>query len=221
MKKSLILIAIALMVLVPVFAVEETEAEETPAVTRGTATTTIVDTRIKLEPQYLYGITDAEIEGTETSISNVSEIQLSRNTGSNTLSSATKYVSYIFKEYEDVTLYISIDGDMIGWDKTNDKADTSITTKIPLDITVEATDDHYDEDVLGNAKDYTTKTTLVEIDSTNDANTEKKIVTYEGTKLVSDVRWCSAKLTVEPQNNLDGVQMGYYLATITLTAKSK
>ena len=76
MKKSLILIAIALMVLVPVFA-ENTGSSDTAGDTSTVVvrkmptgeenTTTKVETTIGLQPEYYYGVTDAELSSKELS----------------------------------------------------------------------------------------------------------------------------------------------------------
>lgn len=228
MKKSLILIAVALMVLVPVFADASTDTETT-AVVRAMPdgkenSQTEVETTIGLQPKYTYGVTDAALSSKDGTISNMSKITLLRNANSNTLSTANEYVSYRFEENEAVTLYISISGDMQPWDSKNNKKDESRTTTIPLTLTVAETQDKYS--TVGTDGKYGTdgtikNTTLVTINSSTEGDTEKAIVSYDGKTKVGDISWCSAGLEIAPQKSLDGVQLGYYLATITLTAKSK
>ena len=227
MKKSLILIAIAIMVLVPVFATDtgnDTASETSTVVIRkmpdgSEKSETKVETTIGLQPKYYYGVTDAELSSKDDTITNMGTIKLTRNTNSNTLSTANEYVSYKFVENEAVTLYIKISGDMLPWDADKNAEDTSRSTKIPLTITVAATDDNYSTE--GADDTSTKKTTLVTINSTTEGKTEKAIVSYNEKTKVGDISWCSAGLTIAPQKSLDGVQLGYYLATITLTAKSK
>ena len=183
-----------------------------------------VETTIGLQPEYYYGVTDNKLESKTDTITNMETIQLTRNTNSNTLSTAKEYVSYKFVENEAVTLYISISGDMQPWNASTNEKDSTRSTTIPLTLTVASTADKYS--TVGTDGKYGTdgtikSTTLVTINSTNDANTEKQIVSYDGKTKVGDISWCSAGLTIAPQKSLDGVQLGYYLATITLTAKSK
>ena len=233
MKKSLILIAIALMVLVPVFA-ENTGSSDTAGDTSTVVvrkmptgeenTTTKVETTIGLQPEYYYGVTDAELSSKDDTITNMGTIKLTRNTNSNTLSTANEYVSYKFVENEAVTLYIKISGDMQPWNTSTNEKDTTRSTTIPLTITVAETEDKYS--TVGDDGKYgtdgkITSTTLVTINSTTEGETEKAIVSYNEKTKVGDISWCSAGLTIAPQKSLDGVQLGYYLATITLTAKSK
>ena len=232
MKKSLILIAIALMVLVPVFATDtgnDTASETSTVVIRkmpdgSEKSETKVETTIGLQPKYYYGVTDAELSSKDDTITNMGTIKLTRNTNSNTLSTANEYVSYKFVENEAVTLYIKISGDMQPWNTSTNEKDTTRSTTIPLTVTVAKTEDKYS--TVGDDGKYgtdgkITSTTLVTIDSSKEGGTEKAIVSYEGKTKVGDISWCSAGLTIAPQKSLDGVQLGYYLATITLTAKSK
>ena len=228
MKKSLILIAIALMVLVPVF------AEDEPAIRQRTSDSkdsvdTIVETTIDLQPNYDYGITkDKYTDPTKTIAgSDIGTIELTRATSGNTdmLDSATAYLSYNFYENEDVTLYVTVSGDMVPVDDSGASDTTRASNtknKISWTLTIDETEDNYIDSVFGSTKPAKQKTTPISINSDDSTKTEA-IITYAKSNTVGDTRYNSAVLTVSQKagTTLKGVELGRYLATITLTAKSK
>ena len=243
MKKSLILIAIALMVLVPVFAVDDqttnngtssenagSTSSQTTTVTSGLGDnkTTKVETEVKLEPKYEYEITSNKLSAYDSTLTKQDVITLTRVAKENKLSTETAYVSYKFTENEGVALYIKIDGNMLP--KKDDGSDDTARagSYIPVTLTVESTTPNYSSyDIASKTYKTTTETNTTAVtinsDDSNTNNLEKSIVSYSGTNKVGDVRWCSAKLTVGQKagTDLTGVQLGYYLATITLTTKTK
>ena len=227
MKKSLILIAIALMVLVPVFADEPTIRQRTSD--SKDSVDTLVETTLDLQPDYDYGITKDKYTDPTQKIagSDIGTIKLTRPTSGDTdvLESATAYLSYRFYENDAVTLYVTVSGDMLPVDEdgnTDTTRSTNTKNKISWTLTINETEDSYIDSVFGDTKPAKQKTTPISITSDDDTLTEP-IITYAKSNTIGDTRYNSAVLTVSQKANtsLKGVELGRYLATITLTAKSK
>lgn len=222
MKKSLILIAIALMVIVPVFAAEKEKGE------LGYESKTDVVTEVALQPEYYYTVTAAALdtESVPGDLVDQKTITLTRAENSKRLSdSDTYYVSYKFIENEPVSLKIKLSGYMEPVDASNNTdTERSKNTKnrIPLTVTVAANTDSYDESVFTNdtkPENVTTKAVTL----TSAGTKEGTIVSYtESSKTVGDTRWNSAALNIKQtaDTTLDGVELGKYLATITLITES-
>ena len=137
MKKSLIVIALALLMLVPVFATGSTnpisittkgdsldiENKETPLATaisnNKNSTSTDVTLSLKLKPIYFAAITAVDGSDitkstyTDTKYNNVDEVPMEVDDDLNLQSNAEYYLTYFFyQNSESVTLTVSIDQDM-------------------------------------------------------------------------------------------------------------
>jgi hypothetical protein len=222
MKKSLILIAIALMVLVPVFSEEKVKGE------LGYESKTDVVTEVDLQPEYYYTVTAAALdtESVPGDLVDQKTITLTRAENSKRLSdSDTYYVSYKFIENKPVNLKIKLSGYMLPV-KSDNTEDTTRSgndkNKIPLTVTVAVNQDSYDATVFpeGSTPDHVSTESVT---LTSAGTKEATVVSYKtASNTVGDTRWNSAALNIKQteDSTLDGVELGKYLATITLITES-
>ena len=244
MKKSIIVIALALLMIVPVFAGDANPVRitskndalasgETPLASSSKKTTTTdVTLSLTLKPIYYTAITTKDVTATttpaitkenytESVYNNVAQISMTINEENWTLNSnSSYYLSYFFyQNSEDVTLNVAIDND----------------------LTTTATGTTYDDDADG--KGHKGKNTIAysasfvtgkddngkDIKTTIYSNTENSkvnnvdIVSRKGSRQMDNKISESYKMTIAP---LDGEDLksniaGYYKSTITLSLINK
>ncbi len=205
MKKTIIIIALAILMVVSVFA----------DTTKDTKNTTVILT-LERDPTYKVAITKTPLDTTsspstvtkDTDLSHVSEINLeyTKDTlkfAQNT--SDTFYLSFLFYDYADVKLGMKIDGPLTREDVTTETDDDKIYYK----VTVETGSDNKSVSITG-------------FELTANGTKEKAdIVTYQDTKKMGEIRYASLKLTVGPTSDdqtVEGKIVGTYKSTITITA---
>lgn len=219
MKKTIVIITLALLAVVSVFA----------DTTLPDPITTTVLLELKQKPTYVFAITDgaftsASIETDDpstTTMTHTNEIALKRNETKvlNVDSVNSYYFSYFFYEYDDITITLSIDGNLKNQERY-EEADKE-ANEIPYKLTVEAGHDNNEE--ASTPYDHTWDTATV-IDSTATSDDSRKFsVTYTGTSKLGVYRWASLQLTIAPQvttDTLKGKVKGTYKSTITLSVTS-
>ena len=109
MKKTILTTLLALLLLIPVFAVESKTASGSEEIT--------LKLNLAFDPKYYFGVTANKLTGNETSISAFdNEITLERSTEDALKlkeSSSEFYFSYVFKEFENVQMTLQLNGDLV------------------------------------------------------------------------------------------------------------
>ena len=236
MKKSIVLIALTLIMIASVFATTQ-NGESLPKDAKNTPVAIDLDKKSK----YQYGVvarTVANIdEVTDVITPYNGEIVLTRveiteegaNKGKYKLSTNESYkIQYLFYEYEAVKLNVTVSGDM-EYKKTettsNNDQETTTTTlvnTIPFKLSIASGTDKV---ISGGTKETTKDIDAVVINSNDTDSTAltKTIVEYDATDLLGCARMADLNITVGPvgTETLDSKEIGKYVATITLQAVSK
>ena len=216
MKKSIIIIAFAILMVASVFADGTLPADKT----------TDVVLNLTKNPTYVFAITNGAFQSSSiktndpstTTMTHEGTITLSRNTTKvlDVDSVSTYYFSYFFYEYDGVTITLSINGNL----KNQTSYETSAATEneIPYYLTIAAGSDHT-EQTSGSTTDKTwSDDTKLDSTATDDAD-KKFSVPYTETTKLGVYRWASLQLTIAPQvttDTLKGKVKGNYKSTITL-----
>ena len=206
MKKSLAIIALTILTLISAFAAEVG------------STSTKVTLSLQREAQYAYGVTTAELTETTAKSFSTTGISLVRDENSETFKMAQDYyVSYMFYEYENVSLTITTDGNL------RDTQD--VTQQIPFKVTMAAGKDNVVKSINPSATQ--TDTNKVEIYSNGkdtEGNKTNTIVSYTtATSVIGDYVYASLPLTVSATESdpLKGMNKNdTYTANIILTVIS-
>ena len=207
MKKSIIIIAFAILMVASVFA----------DTSQATNTTEVLLTLAK-DPKYKVAITKKALDVTttpttvtkSTDLNHESTITLNYDNDAlkfaqNT--SDTFYLSFIFYEYATVTLSMKINDPLTRYE--GETAKTSDDEKIDYKVTVEKANDNKATEISGF--DLTS----------NGTATKDEVVKYTDTTKIGEIRFASLKLTVGPTSDdqtVEGKIEGSYKSTITLTA---
>ncbi len=214
MKKTIVIITLALLAVVSIF------ADTLPA----NKTTTVL-LELKQKPTYVFAITNGaftseSIQTTDpstTTMDHTNEITLSRNTTNvlNVDSVSTYYFSYFFYEYEGITITLSIDGNLKN--QTTYAEDDKDANEIPYNLTVASGNDNTEDSNITSEHTWSDNTV---INSTaTEADNRKFSVQYSATTKLGVYRWASLQLTIAPQvttDTLKGKVKGTYKSTITL-----
>jgi len=247
MKKTIILIALALLLIVPVFAatatvVAATEATKNSLIVKSTATGTSLNTNtdvkitLNLYPKYVFSVTkeadkyvknNITIDSSDTSktyyknLKHEDEIFMTNDETKFEVKPPTDtyYVSYWFWEYnERVTLTVAIDDDMLLQDK--DESTTYITGKDKIRYQAKLTADTGAE---AKAVDTYTIYSNPTIDTSGGT---KSVVIASVTTPTTQLASCycgNFKLelsAVDADKSTAGKYQGTYLSHITLTLAS-
>lgn len=220
MKKTLVLITLALVMVASIFASERTPYANLPE--EGETTKVFID--LDKNPSYVLAVTQKadRAKKDSTTLTHVDEIELSwdkddENRPITYTTDGTYYVSYRFLETEAVKVKMQLSGDMILKGKTN--ADAEDTERIPYSVTI-AKDDAAITD-SANAEPETVTITS--------KDTEKHdIITVAETEYIGDVTFDNFKFNIASytdgngvsHNNLAGKKVGYYSSTVTLTVEA-
>lgn len=196
MKKTILTILLALLLLIPVFAEESQTASGSEEIT--------LKLNLAFDPKYYFGVTANKLTGNETSISAFdNEITLERST-ENALklkeSSSEFYFSYVFKEFENVKMTLQLNGDLItdGGDDETKKIAYSVDFTNP--ITVDS----------GN---------LTTIESSD--NSKHDLCKYTATDKIGYTERGSIGFKIAPTDtNIEGKVKGNYSTTLILSIKS-
>ena len=224
MKKSIIVIALALLVVASLFAKTATPKASTTTV--NDSVTTVVELTLAKTPTYIFGIKNGAFSASDittsnvpsTTIANTDTISFERKTAAegnilDVKSVDAYYLSYLFYEYDNVTLTMTLSGNL-------KNTSTSSSDEIPYLVTV-GTSSPVDNDQDGT----TSSLTQGDLDS-SDSKKLSWTTSLESTDKLGQYRWASLKLTIEPKNTsttgtkvptLKGIDEGTYKSTITLT----
>lgn len=194
MKKTILTILLALLLLIPVFA-------ETVIASKN------IDVFLELgmTPNYQFGVTNSKVGDTATELTSTTrDIQLSVDKDNLKLLPQTSvYFSYIFTEYEEnVTLKVSTNGDLINSDEAVKDVEAN-KKKIPYVLFVS------DEKKLNSSTDANSSLELFKTDKA-------------ATKIDERVRG-SIAFEIRPVEGSDSIKdkaKGTYKSTLTLTVES-
>ena len=236
MKKTITVITLALLMVASLFAKNVTPASGTTTVNSDNTATTKVMLTIAKTPTYIFGINkNASItidtkNVPSTEIDDTDTIELTRYTatdsGKNVLDvkpNAEYKLSYLFYEYDAVTLTMSLSGNLKLSGSTGDNVtDNSSADQIPYLVEVKSSAEK-DQD------NNTTKTsTAVTLDSTA-TTTTWSTTGYKATTKLGQYVYSTLALTISPKFStesttssnqvptLKGKNKGNYTSTITLT----
>ena len=230
MKKSIIVIALALLALASVFAKTATPKDSSTTAVSDNVTT-IVELTLTKTPTYIFGIKEGAFTAEKitkndvpsTTIENTDKIYFKRYTASEGNILDVKavdgyYLSYLFYEYDDVTFSMSLSGNMKNTTTTSSKSEIEYLVTVGSDSPV-------DNDQDGN----TTSLTQGKLDS-SDSSMLTWSTKLDKTEKLGQYRWASLQLTIEPKNTsstgskvptLKGIDEGTYQSTITLKVEAK
>ena len=237
MKKSIIVIALALLMLVPVFAgsanqvAVDTKSNNTAqpvgnstplASSNKKTTTTDVAVTLNLYPVYYAAITEIDVNDNANQIThlnydsatfkNTSVITMTVDKDNYVLNDKSGfYVSYFFYENtEDVTLTVSIDSDLT----TTAEGTTADGKTAKQTIEYKAT---FSGVTIGVNDDGTAKSLVIHSNSEN-GTTSYKIAKKQATKMVADSTSKSLAFVLSPEDGqtIKNNVAGYYKSTITL-----
>ena len=201
MKKKLIVIALALLVVASVFAESFTQEN----VNAGTAT---VSTTVQLElaktPKYIIGIKTGklssinETDPSQTTISNTNTIQLTRD--ALTFKDATNnyYLSFLLYEYDAVKISMTLNGNLQHTDyatKSAASAKDLSSYEIPYQVKVASGKDTTQKS--DTSVNTFTETTLVS-NGTKDADKTWEYSYNTATTKLGEYAWASLQLTISP-----------------------
>ncbi len=228
MKKSIIVIALALLVVASLFAETVSPVSGSQAVNKDV--TTVIELTLAKTPTYIFGIKNGAFSASDittsnvpsTTIENTDKISFERKTAAegNILDIKAVdayYLSYLFYEYDDVTLTMTLSGNLMN-------TTASSTDEIPYLVTV-GTSSPVDNDQDEN----TSSLTQGKLDS-SDSKKLSWSTSLTGTDKLGQYRWASLQLTIEPKNTsttgtkvptLKGIDEGTYQSTITLNVTAK
>jgi hypothetical protein len=226
MTKKILIIALALLMVAPIFAdaVSVDNVTTTKETTLNVDHSTLTKLDVEMKPSYQYTVTATAL--TKDTVADwdgkgVDAVRMERNGSTESiqqLSTETYYVSYKFYEYGAVTLQITTDHDL-------QAVVNNITYSIPFTVSVEQGTNNFAEDTEGNALNSNPATATMEavssILSTNgntDAGTGTIIKLSKATDVLGDYAWGSIKLTVgkSGDNDLKGKPDATYTANIVL-----
>ncbi len=250
MKKSLIVIALALLMIVPVFAASETRTEnakvvyaenanDTPLTTTGDTEKTDVKVTLNLYPKYVFGISNEKyvsanitIDSTETSktyyekLPAVTEINMTNDETKLEVGSPsdTYYISYWFRDYnQDCTLSCAIDQDL--WLQEDDGNYTAVEGDEDSNYKIKYKATITPEGAVENEK------SAYAIDAANTiyspgnsgSSTSVAVVKCAATKLLGQVVCGNLKIVLAPvdgDKSTANKYVGSYLSHLVLTLKS-
>ena len=232
MKKSIIVITLALLALASVFAADTKSVSG--KIEKGSSNS--VETKVVLTlaktPDYAFGITTTEFtassiatgDASKTAIEHNTKVTFKRNDTNvlNVDSISSYFLSYFFYEYDSVTLTMSVDGNLKN-KTTSYTSDNAASYEIPYTIKVASNgkNDHTQASE-GTEKSWTTDTTIYSSKGAAEGNTFS--VEYTGSDKLGQYRWASLALTFAPvktDKTLEGIAEGSYLSTITLKVEAK
>lgn len=198
MKKTILTIFLALLLIVPVF------AEESDTVTGAKNETITLLLNLGFVPKYYFGVTTNKLTGSETSLSAfTNDIELQRSVDDALKlqeSSSEFFFSYIFKEYENVQMTLKLNGDLVT-DNGNDG-----TKKIAYSV-------------VFTKEGYNDTQELQSIESSD--STEHVLCKYSATDKIGKIERGSISFKIVPTNtNIEGKVNGEYSTTLTLAIKS-
>lgn len=208
MKKTLVILLIALIAVTSVFAAtKKTTDKETQVVLN-----------LEKDPNYVIAVTENANRAVKTSktLTHVSQIALGYDNDDDAkpitwTTDKTYYVSYRFLETENVKIQVALSGDMLLDGKTSATAKAS--EKISYKLTL-AKDDAAKEDSV-NATPTTTE--ILSSDTTT-----HDITTLANVTEIGDVKFDNFKLNIAANTDTSviGKELGSYAATITLSVVS-
>lgn len=196
MKKTILTILLALLLLVPVF------AEESKTVS-GSETINLV-LNLSFDPNYFFGVTTTKLTGNETSLSSFTDkIELQRD-DNDTLklqeSSSEFFFSYVFKEFENVQMTLKLNGDLVT--DTGDDA----TKKIAYSVNFTKSGYNDTEDLQSIA---------------SSDSIEHVLCKHNATDKIGDIVRGSIGFKIAPTDtSIKGKVKGDYSTTLTLSIKS-
>ena len=231
MKKSIIVITLALLMIASIFADSTTQSVSGNLVSGSKSVTTEVVLTLTKTPDYAFGITTGAFtaasidssDASKTSITHNKKVTFERDTTNvlNLKSISTYYFSYFFYEYDGITLTMSVDGNLKNT-KAYAASDAS-SHEVPYTITVAANGKSDNTQTSGEKElSWTADTTIYS--SKGDVAGNRFTVDYEGTDKLGQYRWASLALTFAPvktDKTLEGIAEGSYLSTITLKVVAK
>ena len=249
MKKSLIVIALALLMLIPVFAETKTgtngaeivyysKANDTPLTTTGDEKKTDVKITLNLYPKYVFGISEEKyvsanitIDKTESGktyyedLPAVSEIVMTNNETKLEVGSpsGTYYISYWFRDYnQNCTLSCAIDQDL--WLQDNGKNYTAQSGDTESNYTIKYQATITPEAAVDGEKNaYAISSATTIFSSGNNSTKTTDVVKCDLTKLLGQVVCGNLKIVLAPVDSDKSTAkkyVGSYLSHIVLTLKS-
>lgn len=220
MKKTIVLMVLALIMVASVFASDRIAYANLPA--EGKETKVFID--LDKDPSYVMAITKNENRAQKDSqtLTHVDEIELTwdktdENRPITYTVDGTYYVSYRFLETEAVKVKMKLSGDMVLKGKTAANAEDS--ERIPYSVTIAKDDAAVAESA--NAEPETVTITS--------KDTEKHdIITIAEAEYIGDITFDNFKFNISSytdeaglvHKNLAGKKIGYYSSTITLTVEA-
>lgn len=196
MKKTILTILLALLLLIPVFAEESQTASGSKEIT--------LKLNLAFDPKYYFGVTANKLTGNETSISAFdNEITLERSTEDALKlkeSSSEFYFSYVFKEFENVQMTLQLNGDL----KTEGGNDE--TKKIAYSVNFTKTGYNDTSDLQAIPSSDSDKHTLCKFNATDKIGyTERGSIGFK---------------IAPTDTNIKGKVKGNYSTTLTLSIES-
>ncbi len=250
MKKSLIVIALALLMIIPVFAASETgsnnakvvyaeKANDTPLTTAGDTEKTDVKVTLNLYPKYVFGISSEKyvsanitIDSTESgktyyeNLPAVTEINMTNDETKLEVGSPsdTYYISYWFRDYnQNCTLSCAIDQDL--WLQENNKnysaADGDSASNYTIKYQATITPEAAVKDEK-NAYAISAANTIYSPGNSG-SSTSVDVVECDATKLLGQVVCGNLKIVLAPvdgDKSTANKYVGSYLSHLVLTLKS-
>ncbi len=249
MKKSLIVIALALLMLVPVFADTKTgsngaevvysnTANDTPLTATGDTESTDVKITLNLYPKYVFGISTTKYESAKITIDKtetgktyyedlpaVSEIVMTNDETKLEVGSpsGTYYISYWFRDYtQNCSLSCSIDQDL--WLQDGGKNYESQGEDIKSNYTIKYQATITPEAaVTGEKNAYALDSAKTIYSPGNENTTNTTVVNCNATKLLGQVVCGNLKIELAPvdsDKSTANKYVGSYLSHIVLTLKA-
>lgn len=196
MKKTILTTLLALLLLIPVFAVESKTASGSEEIT--------LKLNLAFDPKYYFGVTANKLTGNETSISAFdNEITFERSTEDALKlkeSSSEFYFSYVFKEFENVQMTLRLNGDLVTGSGTVDSEKIAYT----VNFTKNGYNDTSDLQPIPS--------------SDNDAHILCK---FNATDKIGYIERGSIGFKIAPTDtNIEGKVKGNYSTTLTLSIES-
>ena len=203
MKKTILTILLALLLLIPVFAKESQTASGSEEIT--------LKLNLAFDPKYYFGVTANKLTGNETSLSSFTDkIELQRD-DNDTLklqeSSSEFFFSYVFKEFENVQMTLKLNGDLVT-DTGDDATDTGddATKKIAYSVNFTKTG-------------YNDTSDLQAIPSSD--NGQHTLCKFNATEKIGYTERGSIGFKIAPTDtSIKGKVKGDYSTTLTLSIKS-
>ena len=218
MKKTLIVITLALLALASIFAADATS----PSSTLPASTSTQVTLKLDKTPKYIFGITKGALTKVEekdpstTSITNEENIALTRTALTFKDSVDNYYLTFLLYEYEAVDVTLTLDGNLRhpSYDTVSEAEKPDYEVAYTLKVS-----EGSDKNQAGNSlKSFEEKT----LKSNSSTENVWKVAYDAPTSKLGEYNWASLKLTFASTSDtaLNGKATGSFSNTVTVRIAS-